>query len=299
MKKQNNFIFLFIQLKMVEIFECLKTVVVVLCINIYCFLYGFYTCIVGKGNVYYLCIHLTDILGAKEHLIKGAPEIAKGKVMFLCNHRSWADFFVDSVAVGGASYLSRLMVIVGVPGPAFVAWMNNFVWFFHRKRGISREWLTHFFEEHWKTREQDGCVVYPEGHRFVGKGTLKLKTGVLEVAYNMNVPVQILLTANKEVLLNEKELKFQFGTNLISNTSKVLMPHDYGTKEEWFDAVHKIWDEVETELEAKKDDANNYVYTGYPLPGRTIEDTHYYPVNSKARIIVFSIFIAIFMLYFL
>lgn len=39
--------------------------------------------------------------------------------------------------------------------------------------------------------------MYPEGHRYVGKGTLKLKTGVLEVAYNLKVPTQILLTANK------------------------------------------------------------------------------------------------------
>lgn len=62
-----------------------------------------------------------------------------------------------SVAVGGASYLSRMMVILGVPGPAFVAWINNFVWFFHRKRGISRDWLTEFFREHWNKRYRFLC----------------------------------------------------------------------------------------------------------------------------------------------
>lgn len=50
---------------------------------------------------------------------------------------------------------------------------------------------------YFKYRPLDGVVVYPEGHRYSGKGSLPLKTGVLEVAYNLNVPCQCVLSRNK------------------------------------------------------------------------------------------------------
>ena len=82
--------------------------------------------------------------------------------MFLINHRSWADFFVDGfVSVdsynsrtlcGGASYIARLMVCVAVPGMAFTAWINDYIWLFHRKRNINRNWFTSFFKANWDRR---------------------------------------------------------------------------------------------------------------------------------------------------
>lgn len=46
-------------------------------------------------------------------------------------------------------------------------------------------------------RPLDGLIVYPEGHRFTGKGSLPLKKGVLEAAFNLKVPCQCVLTLNK------------------------------------------------------------------------------------------------------
>lgn len=48
-----------------------------------------------------------------------------------------------------------------------------------------------------------GCVVYPEGHRFKESGTLPLKTGVMEVAYNLKIPCQCVLTLGKVERTNE------------------------------------------------------------------------------------------------
>ena len=45
--------------------------------------------------------------------------------------------------------------------------------------------------------QNNGIVVYPEGHRFKGEGSLPLKTGVLEVAYNLKVPCQCVLATGK------------------------------------------------------------------------------------------------------
>lgn len=54
-----------------------------------------------------------------------------------------------------------------------------------------------FAHASFDSRPLDGVVVYPEGHRYSGKGSLPLKTGVLEVAYNLNVPCQCVLSVNK------------------------------------------------------------------------------------------------------
>lgn len=131
---------------------------------------------------------------------------------------------IASSLCGGASYISRLMVCLGVPGMAFTAWINDYIWLFRRKKGISRAWFTEFFRENWekrwawigvvRDRNRDGVIVYPEGHRYTGKGSLPLKTGVLEVAYNLKVPCQCVLTMNKESILNEKELSFNYGVHL-------------------------------------------------------------------------------------
>ena len=48
-------------------------------------------------------------------------------------------------------------------------------------------------------RPLDGLIVYPEGHRYTGKGSLPLKKGVLEAAYNLKVPCQCVLTLNKVI----------------------------------------------------------------------------------------------------
>ena len=99
----------------------------------------------------------------RPHVTKKSKELRPGKTMFMSNHRSWADFFVDGyffpilflsyrTLCGGASYIARLMVAVAVPGMVFTAWINNYVWLFHRKKNISRQWFTEFFRKNWEKR---------------------------------------------------------------------------------------------------------------------------------------------------
>lgn len=82
--------------------------------------------------------------------------------MYFVNHRSWADFFVDGLVsclplttsdmIPNTSYLSRMAVIFAFPFPCICGYINQFVWFFKRQRGISREWFTSFFKHNWDVR---------------------------------------------------------------------------------------------------------------------------------------------------
>ena len=69
----------------------------------------------------------------------------------------------------------------------------------------------------------------------------------------------------------------------------MLDPKEYESKEAWFAKINEVWDRCEKELEEKKDDPNNYEYCGYPIKGKTPEDSHYYSINNTARFIICSV----------
>lgn len=192
--------------------------------------------------------------------------LSKDPLMVLSNHRSWTDFFMDTVLTGGGSYLSRMMVVFGVPCSAFWAWLLAHTWFFKRQRGLSREWLTDFFKEHWfRLRPHAHVIVYPEGHRNMEKASLKLKTGCLQVAYNLKRPVQVMITTNKESIINEKAGTINKGVVCTVATSRVLKPDGFASCEEWFTGVRELWDET-WERAYSKDQKSKALPT-LPLPG--------------------------------
>ncbi|KAK8806050.1 hypothetical protein WA171_007136 [Blastocystis sp. BT1] len=233
--------------------------------------------------------YFCEYLRIKPHVTKKSSKLLPGKTMYLSNHRSWADFFVDGTLCGGASYIARMMVCLGVPGMAFTAWINNYIWLFHRKKNINRSWFTEFFRKNWDMRPLDGVVVYPEGHRYSGKGSLPLKTGVLEVAYNLNVPCQCVLSRNKEKILNEKELSFAYDVPIYTSIADPIYPKDYKTKEEWFKKIQEVWDATLADVE----ESTEFDECSLPLPGITPEMTHSYPPNNKRIIMFFACVAAI------
>ena len=145
------------------------------------------------------------------YVVNGSKPVRDGHTMFFMNHTSFADFFVDCFITGGSSYLSRLAIIFLCPGPSFCGYLLNFVWFFWKFKKIDRNWFTKFMQSKWAYRSvplprvicspNSGCIVYPEGKMSTWSGDNPLKTGVMEVAYNLNCPSQIILTKGKVRLL--------------------------------------------------------------------------------------------------
>jgi len=148
--------------------------------------------------------------------------------MCLANHRSWADFVIDSVLTNGGSYLARWAVVLGIPMSCLYGWLSgtetgrdnacvappqrpNYaqsvfalscsvgsVIFFRRRRGLDRGAFRDFLKRNWDHRPHKPLIVYPEGSRNLTDASLKLKTGALQAAYELGVPIQVVITANKE-----------------------------------------------------------------------------------------------------
>ena len=85
------------------------------------------------------------------------------------------------------------------------------MWFFWKFKKINRNWFTKFMQSKWmhrlvfplplNYRPNSGCIVYPEGKISQWDCENPLKTGVMEVAYNLNCPSQIILTRGKVCIL--------------------------------------------------------------------------------------------------
>jgi len=176
---------------------------------------------------------------------------------------------MDQVVCGGGAFLSRLLVIIGCPGSSIAAWIGHSTWFFNRKKGLDRDGLADYLEGFWLQRPDKGLIVYPEGTRNQKNKPLKLKTGVLYMAYKHNRPVQSVITTNKEVVTNEKTFHVQRNAICVSSISDVLTPKTFDTFEAFVEAVRKqyieTWDDA---YGAKQEDCQIFVPPlGLPAPG--------------------------------
>ena len=62
------------------------------------------------------------------------------------------------------------------------------------------------------------------GHRSTKAQSLPLRRGMLHYAHSRQVPVQIVITANKEAVISEKDMSAHFGQTLVVGYSEVIDP---------------------------------------------------------------------------
>lgn len=82
-------------------------------------------------------------------------------------------------------------------------------------------------------------TAFPEtGTRNLGAESKPLKKGMLVYAYARKLPVQIMMTANKErVMGSEKRLTAHFGQTIWVGFSKPMSPADFATFEDFWAKV--------------------------------------------------------------
>jgi hypothetical protein len=189
----------------------------------------------------YICNYICyEYLRIKHNYIKDAELIDNGFI--LANHRCALDMFIDTPLVK-ASVVGRGMVYIA---NAFYG-----ILFLIEGRGIILYRGTDTRETTYaKCKRKGGRIIfYPEGTRNsytslrdVAELKTYLKYGLLKSIYEDGIyPVQIQISNNKELALNEK--KFTIGYNLEMNTrlSKPIHPADFATSQEFFDEIARVW----------------------------------------------------------
>lgn len=153
---------------------------------------------------------LLKILGTRFGTAINSSEVldAASPVVYLSNHRSWGDFWTDAALLGGPSFISRALVAAGIPFTAVWGSTSGWLWFFargatHKEGAVA--WMRNFLAERITGFPQKGVVIYPEGTRSLLPEGLPLKMGALSAAYQLQWPVQVVITSNKECVTAERE----------------------------------------------------------------------------------------------
>eukprot|EP00884_Botryococcus_braunii_P004043 jgi/Botrbrau1/1363/Bobra.0063s0072.1 len=184
-----------------------------------------------------------QILNGVQMLLLPGPGLYRGgPCLWLPNHRSWADFFLDVVATEGrAQMLSRMMVAYAFPAFMYGVDLMKGVILFKRGKKFDVEVFNAMIDRKMKESPSEGLVVYPEGHRSTRRHSLPLKWGMVRYAYSRKLPVQIVMGANKEAVVAEKYCSAHFGQKVLIAYSDVIFSDQYPTWESFKKKVADVW----------------------------------------------------------
>ncbi|GAB4821617.1 hypothetical protein N2152v2_008663 [Parachlorella kessleri] len=165
------------------------------------------------------------------------------RCVYLANHRSWADFFVDMYVVAGdAVPLSRKEV--GMAFPAFTSSLMavKAILLFNRGGVKNLERFNSWLDKASMAAHSQNLLVYPEGTRSLRQASLPLKRGMLRYAYTRRLPVQVMITAHKEEVLNERRRTAHWGRTLVVGFSEVLDSTQFAEFDAFMAEVQRVWD---------------------------------------------------------
>ncbi len=158
----------------------------------------------------------------------------------LSNHRSWADFFICHLTTNGgrSGYISR--AAVGFLLPVVFCWeafvTRNAVIF---NRGKNTKKLQKKLYVKIADFLQRGglLLVFPEGHRYLGKGTLPLKRGVIKWAYLNQQPCAVVLHYGADAVLNERTMKINRGCEVVCDHRGIFYPQDHPSFDDYYNRI--------------------------------------------------------------
>jgi 1-acyl-sn-glycerol-3-phosphate acyltransferase len=169
-------------------------------------------------------------------------------LIYLSNHRSWSDLFIDQEVSGYKSlFISRMMVLLGIPLIGICSYVNNTVFYFN-KNGKNLESLFSNITKALSQRVSKRLLVYPEGTRRITNEPCDLKKGFIYYAYDNKIPVQIAMTKNKEVVFSEKLMRSNRNVTLYTYYGDTIKPETYESKENFYKDVQVQWNIIWNKL---------------------------------------------------
>jgi hypothetical protein len=168
----------------------------------------------------------------------------KKNIIYFTNHRTFADFTIDSVVVyNTGTFMSRYLIALVIPGGNVLQFISKHLEYFNRRQGKTDIGA---FENILK-RIQDtdrNIIIYPEGTRRHGCDyACDLKKGSIYYSYKSNSPIQFAITHGKDDIANEKKMIAIPNINAFVYYSKVYHQdyEKYKSMEEWYQYINSEW----------------------------------------------------------
>lgn len=192
-----------------------------------------------KYNYYFFPLH-------KSSLYRMTPTTVSHKknIIYFANHRTFADFSIDSVVVyNTGTFISRYIVALFIPGGNLLKFISNHLEYFNRQPGKTD---IANFENILKRIQQTerNIIIYPEGTRRHGCDyACDLKKGSIYYSYKNDSPIQFVITYGKDNICNEKKLIGIPNLNSFVYYSQVYDQdyEKYKSMEEWYQYINSEW----------------------------------------------------------
>ena len=207
---------------------------------------------------------LKNWIGYNIHIISKNKIINKKDIIYLSNHVSFGDFFIDSIITNNSSkFISRYNIIIFFPLYYLISLITNSAIFFKRSNITN---MMSFFKWVNSIRKSDiynNILVYPEGmRRPFSINPIALKKGFIYYSFDYNLPIQIIHTHNKETIINESLLSIGFKNSIFVYYGKEINPLDYKKKnfsrEQYYNHIQKSWNKIWFKIK-NNSDIKNYL----------------------------------------
>ena len=179
------------------------------------------------------------------HTITGEKLITEGFI--LSNHRCFLDTCIDGYITDSIG-IARWLFLLGAPFISLLSYIDNRVIFINRET-YSRHHIYALCLLQINKYKSKRILFYPEGTRNTythlnSPEELKsyIKFGLLKSIYeDKKYPVQLLISNNKELAFNEKNLTANYGVTIHTNISCAIHPKDYATDVAFFNEIVRVW----------------------------------------------------------
>ena len=161
----------------------------------------------------------------------------------LANHRTWVDFAYDPF-ISGSAVVGRAAAFWAMLGCSLLGFLENRFIIMSRSKNRNETFtaIRHFI--HSKGFDGRRVLFWPEGTRCshtqltIEDTRRMIKPGLLKSIYeHSQLPVQIMMSQNKEHVLNEKLVRVGLGQTIYTKLSDAIHPSDFATFEAFFEGV--------------------------------------------------------------
>ena len=186
-----------------------------------------------------LCLSFTN---SKVINVEGSNELAKENCVFLLNHRDLYDFPIDCYITNGKGlFISRLINLYIFPIQLLFTYICKNCFYFNRSGNIDKN---KFNSDIYNKLIDSPCKninIYPEGTRIHKMTRISIKKGGMHLAWKYKMNIQIIITSNKEHILNLKKFTAKHNVNLYCYKSQIIKPENFDNFDDFFKYIDLEW----------------------------------------------------------
>ena len=185
-------------------------------------------------------------------------------IMYMTNHVSVADFFIDPYILHYTSkYIALNKMAFILPVLGILSYLTSFTIVI--KQGNSKEKVLENFKKIEELRKKDdvrNVSLYPEGMRRPHRDAVSatLKKGFIYHSFENNLPIQIVHTTNKDYVVDDAKFMLHKNTKLFTYYGPKIDPQKLRTKfekknkrpytkDDYYNDVYKCWSKIWSKMD--------------------------------------------------